>query len=417
MPDFYHSSTDLSREKVLKNPKFLDWNTQPKGVKEYPSFYPKVYFHDALESYLSLTYCNFINYTKSYGLSLYTLRTTPSAGALYPYEVYIQIKNVVGFENGIYHLDPQKGCLTTLKLLNKDEGVEVFFDQREKEGFLFLISSNYFRSSWKYDNRSFRYLFLDNGHVLGNIEAIGRLVDKKVDFYFSFDKISLNRYFGFEDKEFFTVAAHIGNNAKEIQTLHGPLPFVLGTDYFEPNAFVYESYMKTLQKESLTLSCEGSYADITQDKLESMILSRRSARGFRQETLTFESVRRVLGQVLEHSLEGLEIYYAVYCIDSMQIGLYKEKALIREGDFSLKCASLGLDQKLLSDANITFFITAKLNDYQKQVQLAGLLGHRIYLYAANESLGCSGIGAYYDDEVKEFLGTKNEILYLLCVGR
>jgi hypothetical protein len=32
-------------------------------------------------------------------------------------------------------------------------------------------------------------------------------------------------------------------------------------------------------------------------------------------------------------------------------------------------------------------------------------------------IGCSGIGAYYDDEVNDFLGNDEMVLYALAIGK
>jgi len=55
--------------------------------------------------------------------------------------------------------------------------------------------------------------------------------------------------------------------------------------------------------------------------------------------------------------------------------------------------------------------------YQKTTILSGFIAHIIYLRCELLSIGCSGIGAYYDDESKQFLETSDNILYLLAIGR
>jgi hypothetical protein len=41
----------------------------------------------------------------------------------------------------------------------------------------------------------------------------------------------------------------------------------------------------------------------------------------------------------------------------------------------------------------------------------------IYLKSSYFNIGCSGIGAYFDEEVQHFLETPNNILYLLVLGK
>ena len=52
-----------------------------------------------------------------------------------------------------------------------------------------------------------------------------------------------------------------------------------------------------------------------------------------------------------------------------------------------------------------------------QLDHAGLIGQRIYLAATLLNIGCSGIGAFYDQETADFLDTVDMILYAVAVGR
>jgi nitroreductase len=46
-----------------------------------------------------------------------------------------------------------------------------------------------------------------------------------------------------------------------------------------------------------------------------------------------------------------------------------------------------------------------------------VIGQRLYLAAEAQEIGASGIGAYYDREVQEFLGTEEKVLYAFAIGR
>ncbi len=77
------------------------------------------------------------------------LRINPSAGALYPTEVYIQIRGIEGMIDGIYHLEVENNCLTLIYELI-DDGLESYIiPSKSISGFIFLISCVYYRSSWK----------------------------------------------------------------------------------------------------------------------------------------------------------------------------------------------------------------------------------------------------------------------------
>jgi len=105
-------------------------------------------------------------------------------------------------------------------------------------------------------------------------------------------------------------------------------------------------------------------------------------------------------------------------VDNKLQGLYKNQELIREGNFSKKSSYLSLEQNIGGESAATFYFTSNEEEaYQKVNLLSGFLAQIIYLKSEIKNIGCTGIGAYYDDEVKEFLETSNNILYLLAIGK
>ncbi len=74
--------------------------------------------------------------------------------------------------------------------------------------------------------------------------------------------------------------------------------------------------------------------------------------------------------------------------------------------------------QLGENSALTIFLTSRSHNYQAMYQKAGIIGNRFYLAANYLQIGCSGIGAYYDDEVAAFLelGSEDMVLYGICVG-
>ena len=101
----------------------------------------------------------------------------------------------------------------------------------------------------------------------------------------------------------------------------------------------------------------------------------------------------------------------------MESGVYRELQLIKKGDFSDRAKYLCVNQALARDSSVTLFLAVTYRNYQTVMQLAGWLGQRLYLISNYLGIGCSGIGAYYDDETKSFLETDRDILYSLAIGR
>ena len=104
--------------------------------------------------------------------STYGLRTAPSAGALYPMEIYIVAGNVVGLESGTYRYNPYKHELIAAergdvrdKLSESALGQEWVADAPVD----IIICAVFSRVTGKYGNRGRRYVHMEAGHVAQNI--------------------------------------------------------------------------------------------------------------------------------------------------------------------------------------------------------------------------------------------------------
>lgn len=181
----FHKKTDITFKNSFEQTKFIDWRTQPRSYKLYPNFFRR-YNINEYEELKFIKNFGKITTTKKYGKEEVSLRANPSAGGLYPCEVYIQIRGIKGFLSGIYHYEPLNNNLTLIHELSND-GLEYYFDTDSKK-FIFLISNVYFRSSWKYENRANRYLLLDTGHQLASIFTSLKAENIKFEFEFNFDK-------------------------------------------------------------------------------------------------------------------------------------------------------------------------------------------------------------------------------------
>ena len=116
----YHDGTKHSPLSVMLDPNYVDASTQPAAFKNYPRFYRrfKLDKNDPIHNFIRLT--SAITFEKKYKYDSYQLRVNPSAGALYPTEIYIQIRGVKGLIDGIYHLEIATESLTLLIFLLND---------------------------------------------------------------------------------------------------------------------------------------------------------------------------------------------------------------------------------------------------------------------------------------------------------
>lgn len=100
------------------------------------------------------------------------LRTAPSAGALYPLEVYVVCGNVQGLPSGIYVYKPDEHEL--IRIVDGDRRAvlaEAALGQSfVKEGDIaFVFTAVYKRTTGKYGDRGIRYVHIEAGHAAQNL--------------------------------------------------------------------------------------------------------------------------------------------------------------------------------------------------------------------------------------------------------
>jgi SagB-type dehydrogenase family enzyme len=99
-------------------------------------------------------------------------RTAPSAGALYPLEIYVVVKKVEDLENGVYHYIPQTHSLELIKLGNfsNDLAIAALGQGWVREAPVKLIvTAEFERTTSKYGERGIRYVYLEAGHAAQNV--------------------------------------------------------------------------------------------------------------------------------------------------------------------------------------------------------------------------------------------------------
>lgn len=100
------------------------------------------------------------------------LRTAPSAGALYPLEIYLVTGNVDGLEKGIYHYKPADHSLTFtsegdyLRMLSR---AALRQDAIHHAPAVFVIAGKQERTTVKYGERGVHYMYMESGHAAQNI--------------------------------------------------------------------------------------------------------------------------------------------------------------------------------------------------------------------------------------------------------
>ena len=99
-------------------------------------------------------------------------RTAPSAGALYPLEVYVVVGDVVNLEKGVYRYEPAEHSV--IKVLDSDLrkqlAVAALGQGCVGKGAVDIVfTAVYERTTGKYGDRGIRYVYMEAGHAAQNL--------------------------------------------------------------------------------------------------------------------------------------------------------------------------------------------------------------------------------------------------------
>lgn len=117
------------------------------------------------------------------GGGLQPLRAAPSAGALYPAEIYLGVRLVDGLEPGLYHFEVPAESLARLEHGDPSERIaSVCCGQphAREAALVVLVSAVTMRTRRKYGERGYRYALLDIGHLGQNLCLAGAALDLAV---------------------------------------------------------------------------------------------------------------------------------------------------------------------------------------------------------------------------------------------
>jgi SagB-type dehydrogenase family enzyme len=127
-------------------------------------------------------------------------RAVPSAGALYPLELYVAAQRVEELEPALYHFDPLRASLERVRRLGTDElaGLTPYDELVVASSAVAMISAVFWRSRFKYGSRAYRFALLEAGHMAQNFLLaatalglaacpLGGFYDRRVDAFLGID--------------------------------------------------------------------------------------------------------------------------------------------------------------------------------------------------------------------------------------
>jgi SagB-type dehydrogenase family enzyme len=482
----YHERTKYDPQTINTKNQTLDWSQQPVPYKEY-----KIGTAFDLKSYLAseppdttrtpehmwwLRLSHLL--LSSYGLTgmiptmgdPHYLRAAPSAGGLYPAELYLISRGTPLLPAGLYNYQVKTHSLVHFwesDVWTKLQSACFWHPILENTQLAIVVTAVFFRSSWRYQDRAYRRIFLDSGHLLGNLELactlndyrphlIGTFVDEAVNqiLYLDPDQEGAIAIIPLADllevKQNLPLARTVipasaqsaDPNVPDGQLLHY---FHQATSIPANQAIKANWKLSTIEGQRAdkynfpfctkisTVTPPIAWGDNLQD-LEKTIFRRRSTRAYTGEALTLDELKALLDftyqpqHYVNQELDGepdyfdlslVETFIAVSSVTGLEEGCYyyapkaQELRQIRFKNFRKELHFLCLWQELGRDAGAVLFHTADLKAavdtygdraYRYLHMDAGHLGQRLNLAAIQLNLGVSGIGGFFDDQVNEVLG-------------
>ena len=108
-------------------------------------------------------------------------RMYPSAGARYPLEIYPVVLNSKDIPPGLYHYNVKWDTLELLLKKNLKAEIKEITGQKwvARSGIVVIISAVFARTTIKYRERGWRYIFFEAGHLAQNIYLLCTLLNLK----------------------------------------------------------------------------------------------------------------------------------------------------------------------------------------------------------------------------------------------
>ncbi len=498
--EYYHDLTKYTPEGIASSQHRLDFDKQPVPFKEYKNrkiidistLLPldKNPFSDAgiknpddftpEEKSLSvlskiLYFSNGITAVVPFEDKPFYMRASPSAGGLYPTEIYIYAQNYLGLEDGLYNYQVVNQSLVQIyKGDLKERIIHATFNHPaiEKSNLIIILTGIFYRSSWRYQDRAYRRICLDTGHVMGNLELVSYSCGLKQIPIGGFNDKEINELLMLDENEEQVLSLiALSNDLGELNfSIPNALPSKLdntniktseGNRLFElhqrsrisslisvPNLTLENIEDKF--KFSIKIQLEKNAKPFNwKEKLLPVILRRRSTRIFSGESITIEDLSAILEftykpnfiqddksidiNPLYFDSSILQTFIAVNAVDGLEEGCYYFSSegfhlrQVRFKNFRDEIYYLCLGQELGYKASAVVFHTANLSKavfkygeraYRYLHMDAGHLGQRMNLAAINLGLGVSGIGGFFDDQVNEVLGIPDDVavVYITTLG-
>jgi len=244
----YHEATKHHYHRFARSAGYLDWENQLNPFRFYEGVTPiklpfvkgdpeatymdlyertrnsvREFSRENLSLFLELALG--ISAWKSISGAKWALRMNPSSGNLHPTESYVILKTGEACDPGVYHYSPYLHALEPRAIFSGEISTQIQ-GCFPAPGFLFALTSIYWREAWKYGERAFRYSNHDIGHAMASASFAANLLGWKLTYLCEVSDEEIAKILGFHrirwienEQEYPEVLCYVGPaDAKEIPT-------------------------------------------------------------------------------------------------------------------------------------------------------------------------------------------------------
>ena len=378
-------------------------------------------------------------------------RAAASAGALYPVETYLLCQDLDGIAAGVYHFAPHEFAIRQIRsgdyrqLLANSTGGNQHISQSPAT---LIFSTLFWRSTWKYRSRGYRYCYWDTGTVISNLLATATACQVSTELITGFVDSEINNILSIDGvKESAACLIPLSgttpclpkNPTLELQQVesdneHSHLPSItypdmeslhLGSSLTTPQE-VLEWRAKASGNQPNQSNAELKKVTYnTAKSVSETIINRGSTRRFSNDSIPLDEFLNVINNGIRYlpsdfsrgtSGRMVDLYIIVNAIENLTSGSYfyslekQQLELLKTGDFRDEAGHLGFEQALPADAAAVFFFMGNLEDiinrcgsrgYRIAQMESGILGGNLYLGMHSLGFGSTGL-TFYDDDVTKF---------------
>ncbi len=446
----YHEATKHSYASVRSSLNYLDWANKPLAFKVFTGL-------DGIPppddiGRLCLLSNGVLRWRRYPGGELYGFRAAPCTGALYHVELYLATAQRPDLPAGLYHYGAHDHALRRLR------GHDVRGALAEAAGgfgaiahapVVFILTSTFWRNSWKYRARAYRHAYWDAGTILANLLVVAATVRLTTAVVMGFADGEVSRLLGVDgEREAAVALVAVGDSAlpplppSSLPPLDLPtMPLSLRQVRYPEieEAHRASSFASGAAAAAWSHGIDGAHPGLAgalfMSPVDEVIRARRSTRKFGRGSIGRKQLEAMLAAA-EQPVPGdsfstrlVQPFLVVNAVADLEPGAYGPGLrLIRAGDYRREAGALALDQPIGGDAaaNIYFLSDldselARLGDrgYRVAQMAGGIAGGRVELTAVAEGLGATGL-TFFDDDVTGFFEPASggrQVMYLAAVGR